>query len=152
MPSNTLTLWQNIPAGANVSIANIAGRSNFINLTLNTGSSITVRGVLKDNSSGLAIFNRQVDLYYNNTLVGSDLTDSNGNWAIQFTIPRMAGNTTLYAVFNANNVYLSQSIAIEAIIPPSFAELLMPYLPWIIGIVVGLVERRSYTPIIVLYS
>ncbi|TFG05960.1 MAG: DUF4129 domain-containing protein [Promethearchaeota archaeon] len=133
-------MWWNIPGGADLTITRIAGRSTLVNLTLNAGTRVTIAGNLGDDMSSYGIFNRQVQIYYNNTLLGAGTTDANGNYSIEILIPAMAGNTTLYAIFTANGtVFYSQVIPIEAIIPTGIGDIFMQYLPWIIGIVAGVV-------------
>jgi hypothetical protein len=132
-------LWHNLPRGADLAITNIAGHSNLVNLTLFVGSRITVSGTLKDNESSYAIFNRQVDLYYNNTLVGSGTTDVDGDFHIQMTLPSMVGNTTFFARFLSNDMYESEQISVEVLLATGFGEAVMQFLPWIIGVVAGLV-------------
>jgi len=132
-------LFQNVPKGADVRITNIAGYSISENITLNTGSRVTVTGTLKDNVSNIAIFNRQVRLYYNGSLLGLGTTDVNGAFHIQITIPAFAGNTTIYVEFIANNIYTSEEITVYTIIPPSIGDMFMQFLPWIIGAVVGII-------------
>ncbi len=142
-------LWQNVPKGADVAITNIAGMTDFsTNLTLFTGSTITISGKLTDNESSEVIFNRLVELYYNNTLIGSGLTDANGEFHIQITLPSVVGNTTIYARFAANNVYLSEEISVQIVLPQGIGEIIMQYLPWILGIALtavgGVVGYKIY--------
>ncbi|MHA1359457.1 MAG: DUF4129 domain-containing transglutaminase family protein, partial [Candidatus Helarchaeota archaeon] len=133
------SIWHNVPRGADIIITNIAGYSNLVNLTLFAGSRITVSGTLMDNESSHAIFNRQVDLYYNNTLIGSGTTDIQGEFHIQITLPGTEGNTTFFARFIANNIYESEQISVEVLLARGFGEVFMQFLPWIFGAIAGLV-------------
>ncbi|MHA1267237.1 MAG: transglutaminase domain-containing protein [Candidatus Helarchaeota archaeon] len=137
---SSIQMWWNIPGGADLTITTIAGVTPIGNVTLNGGTQITVAGNLGDSLSSYGIFNRQVNIYYNNSLVGSGFTDGNGDFQIQITVPAIAGNTTLFAAFTANGTtYYSLTISIQTIIPPGIGDLFLPYLPWIIGLVVGIV-------------
>ncbi len=131
--------WQYVPQGAVIGITNIAGKTDFINLSLYTGSRITISGTLTDDASPNPIFNRLVQIYYNGTLLGSGLTDANGDYHVTVQIPTMIGNTTIFARFSANGDYDSVAIAVQTIAPTGLGAIFMQFLPWIIGIVAGLV-------------
>ncbi|NVM52627.1 MAG: DUF4129 domain-containing protein [Candidatus Helarchaeota archaeon] len=137
-PSSTEQLW-NVPKGADIAITNIAGYSSFVDLTLNAGSQITISGSVNDNESTETIQNRVVEIYYNNSLLGSGNTNSQGEFSIEVTLPSIAGNATIYANFTAYGEYTSQIITAEIIIPESIGDIILQYLPWIIGIVVGII-------------
>ena len=130
-----------IPAGSDLSLTTIAGSGDLTGvLDLYAGSAISVQGVLKDNESDSTIFNRVVNVYYNNTFVGSDTTDANGEYTVEFTLPAMTGNTTVYAMFSAGNFSdVSNAISIQVTTPIGLGDLFSELLPWIIGIIVGLV-------------
>ena len=132
-------LWQNVPKGADIGLTNIAGFAISQNITLNTGSRVTVSGTLRDNESNSGIFNRQVLIYYNGSLLGAGTTDSNGAFHIEITVPSYVGSTTIFARFIANNIYTSEEITVYTILPPNLGELVMQFLPWIIGAVVGVI-------------
>jgi len=132
-------LWQNVPKGAEVSITHIAGFGIDENITLNTGTRVTVSGMLRDNESNRVIFNRQVLVYYNGSLLGAGTTDSNGAFGIEITVPSYIGNTTIFVQFIANNIYTSEEITVYTILPPNLGEMFMQYLPWIIAAVAGII-------------
>jgi hypothetical protein len=145
-PSSAQMFW-NIPGGADVTIATVGAKSATANVSLNGGTQVTVAGNLGDPLSSFGIVNRQVVVYYNNTVAGTGTTDSNGDFAIQVAIPAVAGNTTLFATFTANGtVYTSPLVFISTSIPTGFGDIIMQYLPWIIGIVAGIVGAfTAYT-------
>lgn len=138
-PSASALFW-NVPRGADVAITNIGGHTDLSSrLTLYRSSTVTVIGTLTDNESSYVITNRLVQIYYNSTLLGQAYTDNNGGYSIQISIPSTVGNTTLYAVFLANDIYISSAILIETVVPASLGEVFMQFLPWILGIVGAIV-------------
>ncbi|MFX1293799.1 MAG: transglutaminase domain-containing protein [Promethearchaeota archaeon] len=136
-------LWQNIPKGVDMEITSIVWQTktytNFTNFILHPGSPITICGRATDNESDSTIFNRNIQVYYNSSLLGEGPTDSNGEFQIDITIPSTPGDATLYINFTANEVYLSPTIDVEVVISPTIGGLLMQYLPWILGITLGVI-------------
>jgi len=147
-PSYT-QLFQNVPEGADIRITNIAGYSIYENITLNTGSRVTITGTLKDNKSNIGIYNREVRLIYNHQFLANGRTNLNGTFNIEITVPDYVGNTTIYVEFITNKTYKSREITVYSVRPPNIGDILIQFLPWIIGGVVGvIVIYLSYTFIV----
>ena len=69
------------------------------------GASFTIRGQKKKkNDPTFKIYNRQVNFYYEGTLIGSDITDATGNFSFGYTIPAGTGLRTIRVKLRENDM------------------------------------------------
>ena len=118
------------------------------------GEEITIMGtVTSDSNSSILINNREIEIYYDGTFIDSVLTDANGKFQVDYTIPEGAG-VKLFEISLLNgagvSVTTSQGITIietepedapslgDGETPPPFLGFAIIFIPIIIGIVVAL--------------
>ncbi|TFG00495.1 MAG: hypothetical protein EU541_02010 [Promethearchaeota archaeon] len=122
-----------IPNRVNSSIATISDIPIFPNITYiwnsptNTyeGASFNIKGQLcaQDNLD-FKIYNRQVNIYYGASLVGTDITDSIGNFSLSYTIPAGTGLRTIRVKLKENNMDSTLTINVttnpttDPVVPP----------------------------------
>jgi hypothetical protein len=119
------------------------------------GDQITVQGgVVSRTNNSMGIAGRDLRIYYNGSLIGSPITDLNGNFSFPYTIPTGLGlfdfqvilNTTLPITVNSS---ITHTISITAAVPPAppttppttppFLDFIIIFIPIVAGIVAVLV-------------
>ncbi|MFX1493962.1 MAG: hypothetical protein ACFFBZ_06745 [Promethearchaeota archaeon] len=115
--------------------------------TITENSNLNIAGQLVSSTdSSVVIGNRDIDIYYNGSFIGTDRTDSNGDFSYAYPLPAGIGISSLRIVLIGSGLETTQYIDVEAQQPsgPStpgeapFLMFLAIFLPIFAIIIVGL--------------
>ncbi len=115
--------------------------------TITENSNLNIAGQLVSSTNpSVLISNRDIDIYYNGSFIGTDRTDSNGDFSYVFPLPTGIGLSSLRIVLIGSGLETTQYIDVEAQQPsgPStpgetpFFMFLAIFLPVLAVIIAGL--------------
>ncbi|MFX1498660.1 MAG: hypothetical protein ACFFBH_14140 [Promethearchaeota archaeon] len=121
--------------------------------SITENNDLNIAGTLiSSTDSTLKIGNRNIDIFYNSTYIGSDTTDNSGAFSYVFPVPAGVGISSIRIVISGTGVDTIQYIDVEAEvpiapIPPDQTPYLMflaIFLPILGGIITGLAIYGFY--------